>query len=232
MKRWNLTALGVTVCAAALLAGAATAQDAKAPMKEAAKDAMKQGKDAAKDKMKEAAGDAQKKAQEMMGGGMQMPPEMAPGEHHAMLAKSVGKWNCVTKMWPMPGETPIESKATAEMKMILDGRFLQEDFKGDMMGQPFTGMNIIGYNGFTKQCTSVWVDSMTTETMVTTGTCSADGKVCTLEGTMTDPMTKKPAKIKIVTTHMSDDQMKMEMTGPGPDGKDFKMMEITYTRAK
>ena len=232
MKRWNLNLLGVVVCSMTLLSGVATAQDAKAPAKDAAKDAMKQTKDAMKDKAKEAVSDAEKKAKEMMGGEMQMPPEMAPGEHHARLAKMAGMWNCAVKSWMAPGMPPEESKATAEMKMIMDGRFLQETFKGDMMGQPFTGMNILGYNGFTKKHTSVWIDSATTETTMMQGTCSEDGKVCTLEGEMTNPMTKQQMKSRIIVTHINDDQMKMEMFMPGPDGKDMKSMEIMYTRAK
>lgn len=193
-----------------------------------ARDAMKETAKDAKDAVKGAGKQAENAAQGME----MMPPEMTPGEHHARLAKMAGRWNVASKMWMDPAAPPMESKGTAEMRMIMDGRFLQEDFKGDMMGVPFTGMNILGYDGFQKQYVSTWIDSMTTETVVSRGTCSEDGKVMTMEGMMTNPETKKPQKTRFVTTKASDDQFTMEMFTPGPDGKDMKMMELRYTRAK
>ncbi len=225
MKSWKVLSAVCAMAVAGTLVMPAAAQDkAKDAMKEKGKEASDAAKGMAKEGQKAGAGAADQM--------MPMPAETTPGEHHARLAKMAGRWNVATKMWPAPGAPPMESKGTAELKMIMDGRFLQEDFKSDMMGMPFSGMNIIGYDGFKKQYVSTWIDSMTTETVVSRGTCSDDGKVTTLEGMMTNPETKKAEKTRIVTTKVSDDQFTMEMFGPGPDGKDVKMMELQYTRAK
>jgi len=48
----------------------------------------------------------------------------APGEPHKLLASLAGSWVTTTKEWMEPNKTPTESTGSAEMKMLLDGRFL------------------------------------------------------------------------------------------------------------
>ena len=65
-----------------------------------------------------------------------------PGEPHKLFATLAGSWTTTTKEWIAPGKPPMESTGTAESNMLLDGRFLHQEFHGQMMGQPFTGMSI------------------------------------------------------------------------------------------
>jgi hypothetical protein len=58
-----------------------------------------------------------------------------PGEPHKQFASLAGSWTTKTKEWMEPGKPPMESSGVAEMKMLLDGRFLQQELTGDMMGQ-------------------------------------------------------------------------------------------------
>ncbi len=48
-----------------------------------------------------------------------------PGEPHKLFASLAGSWTTKTKEWMEPGKPPTESTGSAEMKMLLDGRFLQ-----------------------------------------------------------------------------------------------------------
>jgi hypothetical protein len=65
------------------------------------------------------------------------------------------------------------------------------------------------------------------------GTCDPDGKIITMTGEASDPMSGKTnQKWRTVLRIESKDKHVFEMYGPGPDGKEFKQMEITYTRAK
>src|SRR6266852_9004741 len=59
-----------------------------------------------------------------------------PGEPHKLFASLAGSWETKTKEWMEPGKPPTESTGSAEMKMLLDGRFLYQEFNGNMMGQP------------------------------------------------------------------------------------------------
>ena len=51
-----------------------------------------------------------------------------PGEPHKLFATLAGSWTTTTKEWMEPGKPPTESTGTAEMKMLLDGRFLYQEY--------------------------------------------------------------------------------------------------------
>jgi hypothetical protein len=70
---------------------------------------------------------------------------------------------------------------------------------------------------------------MSTGLMSSVGTCQQGS--CEFVGTNTDPMTGKAATSRMTSKHEADREVH-EMYGPGPDGKEFKMMELTYTRQK
>ena len=65
-----------------------------------------------------------------------------PGEPHKQFAALAGSWTTQTKEWMEPGKPPTESTGTAEMKMLLDGRFLYQEYNGQMMGRPDSGVRI------------------------------------------------------------------------------------------
>ncbi|MFN0318517.1 MAG: DUF1579 domain-containing protein, partial [Burkholderiales bacterium] len=99
-----------------------------------------------------------------------------PGEPHKQLASLAGSWTTKTKEWMEPGKPPTEAAGSVEMKMLLDGRFLQQDFTSEMMGQPYTGMGITGYDNLSKKYVSIWLDTMGTGPFMMEGTGSVDGK--------------------------------------------------------
>jgi len=152
-----------------------------------------------------------------------------PGAPHKMLASMAGSWNTTIKSWMEPNKPPMESKGTCEQKMILGGRFLQQEFTGDMMGSTFTGIGVTGYDNHTKKYVSTWMDSMGTAILFFEGTASADGKTITQESHYDDPI-KGPMKWRSVTKIVNDNTHVFEMYGTAKKGKEEKMMEITYTR--
>jgi hypothetical protein len=152
-----------------------------------------------------------------------------PGEPHKQLASMEGSWTTKTKSWMEPNKPPMESNGSCEQKMLLDGRFLQQECTGEMMGQPFTGIGVTGYDNHTKKYVSTWMDSMGTGIYFMEGTASADGKTITQKGRYDDP-TEGPMELRGVTKIVDDNTEVFEMYGTGKDGKEMKMMEITYTR--
>jgi hypothetical protein len=152
-----------------------------------------------------------------------------PGEPHKQLASLAGSWTTQTKEWMEPGKPPSESTGSVEMKMLLDGRFLQQEFNGNMMGQPFSGIGITGYDNLRKRYISNWIDTMGTGIFSMEGTASADGKTITLKGQHAEPgggqMTHR-AVWKIVDSNTQT----FDMYGTHKGGKEMKVMEILYTR--
>lgn len=153
----------------------------------------------------------------------------APGEPHELFASLVGSWTTQTKEWMEPGKPPVESTGVAEMKMLLDGRFLQQKFSGNMMGQPYSGIGISAYDNIRERYVSTWMDTMSTGIFMMEGTASADGRTITLKGQHAEPgggyMTHR-AIWKIIDNNTQT----FDMYGAHHGGEEMKMMEITYTR--
>ena len=152
-----------------------------------------------------------------------------PGEPHKQLASLAGSWTTKTKSWMEPGKPPMESTGSCEEKTLLDGRYLQQECTGEMMGQPFTGIGVQGYDNFTKKYVATWMDSMGTGIFVMDGTASADGKTITQKGGYQDPIEGR-IKLRAVTKLVDANTKVFEMHGTGKNGKEIKMMEITYAR--
>ena len=152
-----------------------------------------------------------------------------PGEPHKQFASLAGSWTTKTKEWMEPGKPPTESTGSAEMKMVLGGRFLQQEFSGDMMGQSYSGIGTTGYDNLRKRYVSTWIDSMGTGVFVMEGTASPDGKTITLKGQHAElggGQMSHRAVWKIVDANSQT----FDMYGTHKGGKEMKMMEITYTR--
>lgn len=153
-----------------------------------------------------------------------------PGGPHKALDTFAGKWDAKVTMWPMPGAEPMVSSGSSEDRWIMGGRYLEQHFRSSVMGQTFEGVGHTGYDNVKQQYWSTWMDSMSTGLMLATGTLS--GNVYSYRGTTADPMTGKDSTVDIKITVKDHDHHVMEMWGPGPDGRNYKMMEIAYTRTK
>ena len=152
-----------------------------------------------------------------------------PGAAHAELAKTVGTYDLAIRHWQAPGTEASVVKGTATRTMVLDGRVLVEDMSSTMMGQPFTGHGMHGYDNVTGKHWSTWNDNMSTGLMTSEGSCDASG-ACTFTGSWVDPVKKTTATSRMTTRRTAAGSEVFEMFGPAPDGTEFKMMEITYTK--
>ena len=161
---------------------------------------------------------------------MEMYQKLAtPGEPHKLFATLAGSWTTHMKEWMEPGKPPMESTGTAEMKMLLNGRYLYQEVTGQMMGQPYSGVAIDAYDNLRKKYVTAWMDTMGTGIFMMEGTASSDGRTITLTGQHEAPggghMSHRAIwKIVDANTHTFD------MYGTHPGGKEMKMMELTYTR--
>lgn len=156
-----------------------------------------------------------------------------PGAQHQMLAELVGTWDAVAKFWMDPSQPPSEATGTAEFKMILGGRYLQQNLTSVWMGQEMHGMGLTAYDNFRQEFIDLWVDDMGTGIYVSRGTTNEKGDVLTLRGTMDDPMTgQKDIPSRSVSMTVDENTHKVEMYMTGSDGTEFKSMEVVYTRKK
>jgi hypothetical protein len=165
------------------------------------------------------------------------PEEMAawqkaatPGPHHQHFADLAGTWKASVKLWMQPGAEPMISETKAVCEVLFDGRYCVEKIEGTMMGMPFQGMSIAGYDNVKGKHTMVWIDNMGTGTIYSEGDCTDNCTVETQVYTYKDPMTMKDTKVKMVARKIDANKHVLESFTIGDDGKEFKNMEITYTR--
>jgi len=155
-----------------------------------------------------------------------------PSAPHAMMAKWNGTWKGKTIMWHAPGAPGDSSTATAVNKMIYGGRYQQSTHLGDMMGMKFEGQSIMGYDNVKKVFQSTWMDNMGTGIMMMEGPWDEATKTLTMTGKMIDPSSGTPKEITMrnVMKIIDDNNHLFEMYCNGPDGKEFKTMEIKLVR--
>ena len=152
-----------------------------------------------------------------------------PGTEHRKLAAMAGTYDLTVKAWHEPGKPPTTDAGTATRKMILGDRVMVEEVTSQMMGQPYSGQGLHGFENTTGKYWATWNDSMSTGLMVSEGSCDAN-MACTYTGTYNDPVSKKPQATRMTTRWTDASTEVFEMYGPGPDGKETRMMEITYKK--
>jgi hypothetical protein len=153
-----------------------------------------------------------------------------PGEEHAELAKGVGHYAVSGRRWMAADQPPMEFQATSNVEMILDGHYLQESMRGQVMGMDFEGRMILGFDNLTGEYWNVWVDNTSTGRAVSTGHEREDGAI-EMTGLMRDPLTPNGRPFRTVTSTEADGAFTMRMYDAMPDGGEFLVMELVYTRA-
>lgn len=155
-----------------------------------------------------------------------------PGANHKWMEKMNGTWESEVSQWMDPAAPPIKSKAVIVQSMLMGGRYASTKFTGTMMGAPFEGMGLMGYDNSKKLFVSTWIDNMGTGIIKMTGTYDEATKMLTLKGVQTDPISGKDTDIREEMKVIDDDSYTMSMYGTGLDGKEAKFMEGTFKRKK
>lgn len=192
-------------------------------------DAVESGSTAGRERAKDNSGSG-KPGAEMQEMQKKMEAAGTPGPAHKALDALVGNWKAEVKCWMEPGGPPNVSQGTAKTSWTLNGRFLEEEFHGDMMGKPFTGRSLMGYDNVKQTFHTVWVSDMGTSMFTSEGKGDKGNKVITLEGKASCPATgRTDVTMKTVFRMLGPDKHVFEMYDASQPGN-VKTMEITYTR--
>ncbi len=242
MQRKTIASL---LLAAAAVTGIAIAQDttpATTPGKDLInkpKEVIKDAEEVAKKKAAQAEEAAQQAAQQAEQAAVDPNDPMAmwtkanmPTKEHAQLiADMLGEWTVENEVTFAPGAPVEKSTGTAKCEPIFGGRFVKMDYDGNMMGQPFKGFSLWGYNTPSGKFESTWIDSTSVGMMYSTGVKQADGSI-EWTGSWVDPITKETKTSRAVTKMTDKNTMVYEAFDKTTDGTEFKMMTVTYTRVK
>ena len=156
-----------------------------------------------------------------------------PGPNHKLLDPFVGEWDVKIVSQMAPDAPKSESSGRSSMKWVLDGRFVMQEHSGmmpDMGNMPFKGLGLWGYDNIKKQYVGNWADTMGTGIMESAGVYDAATKTWTMKGSFQEP-SGKTVKVREVIKWTDANTHTMDFYQDGPDGKEFKSMTLTYTRA-
>jgi hypothetical protein len=152
---------------------------------------------------------------------------MSPSEMHKWMATMAGEWEVQTVSFM--GEKPDTTMGTISEKMIVNGMYKESDYSGTMMGMPFMGKSIMGFDNAKKEFISTWVDNFGSGMLMSTGTYDEATKTLTMTGEFYEPVKKEGVMWKQVTTFIDENNYKVEMYS-NQTGKEEKALEQHMTR--
>lgn len=156
----------------------------------------------------------------------------AVGENHKHLTRFLGEWRTETRMFmgDKPG-APEMGKASFRWK--LEGRWLESEWAGNMMGRPVRGAMWIGHDNFKMSYVMTTVNDVDTAMNHAEGDLTQDGKSLLMYGTLDEYLTGEHDKmVKYAWRFLSEDRLVLEVHDLPIGETNTKVVEITYNRVK
>lgn len=154
-----------------------------------------------------------------------------PGKMHKWLASFNGTWEGKVLGFMDPAK-PDTSNVVQTYTMALNGLYQEGQLTGTMMGMPFEGKSVSGFDNAKKIFVSTWIDNLGSGIIFMTGNYDEATKTLHLKGVQSNPVTGKDSGIREVMKIVDDNTYILEMYGDGFDGKEMKFMEGTFKRKK
>ncbi len=155
-------------------------------------------------------------------------PEPLP--QHKMLAREVGQWEGVMKMYAGgPDAPPIEMPVVETNTLMEGGLWVISEFETG----PFKGRGQFGYDPEKKKFVGTWIDNQTMALGILEGTHNDTTGETTYLSTVKNPTTGKDVSTKQVGKIVDDNHKSFVAYMQADDGKNWDLwMEISYTRQK
>lgn len=153
-----------------------------------------------------------------------------PDANHKVLEALAGKWETTMKFWMASQVEPITSSGIMESKMIFDGRFLKQKLAGSFMGRTYEGLGIMGYDNIKRLYQYFWIDNMGTGMLKSDVQYDPVTRTFTEEGEVSCPETGGQRWYRSKVTVIDDHHYTQEIFMKDTHGKEFRSMEISYTR--
>ncbi len=150
---------------------------------------------------------------------------------HENYQPIIGEWDMRWTLFNPAGEATQELAGAASNEWIVGGRWVQSTFKTDLdiKGELFHGVGFFGHDNTTGRYHNLWLESNRTAVQYDTGSYDAEARTFTFKGDQPRP---DGTLVSTRTTMRIDtaDQHTIELFVPGPDGVEFRVLEIVLTR--
>jgi hypothetical protein len=154
---------------------------------------------------------------------------MTPGKLHKMLSVYNGHWKSQMTIWENPKALPKTSIGTTEFRMTLGGRFQEGKYTSTLLGMPFEGISLLGYDNTRNMFVSSWADNMGTCIVYMEGLWDEETKTIQFAGKTFDPISGKTINIRENFKFIDANNQALE-TFMDIGGKEFKSMEMKFNR--
>lgn len=143
----------------------------------------------------------------------------------------IGDWD-VSVTFRLPDGKDGEGKAACKTGWVVEGKFLQQEYKGDFMGSTLTVVQMFGYDAAKKKFVEFQYHSGgdASHTIVNEGAFNDKGKVLTFTGDTTDGFTGRASKLRTVTIIADRDNYTLEWYMTKQGGKEERKVVLTHKR--
>lgn len=159
---------------------------------------------------------------------VQEMPEFKPLPQHKVLAKEVGVWKGVMKMYTEPGAPPLEMPVQETNTLMRGGLWLISEFESG----PFQGKGQFGYDPVRKKFVGTWIDTTAPYMNIMTGEQDKKTGEMVWYSDGINAETRKPQRTKSVSKFVGEKREFVMYARDAKTNEWTKMFDITYTKVK
>lgn len=152
-----------------------------------------------------------------------------PGELHRHLEALQGAWDATVEYWVDPAAPSVKAKGTSQGKLLMEGRYLQQELQTELMGQPYSVFLMLGYDNLARQYWGIWVDNLTTALTTMKGVYEKPGKII-MTGEYEDPTSGTVRRTRGVFHLPENGRYTLELYEVYPEGEERKSLIVNFTR--
>ena len=162
---------------------------------------------------------------------LQATGEEGVSPDHKRLDALVGEWDTVVKLWLNgPDRGAIQAIGSSTNTWTLDGRFVEQQSDNPSNGSSYFGLGYIGYDVATGVYESLWMNNFSTGMAMEQGRYNPGDNTIHMSGSFIDPSTGMKVFTRTeIAVAGPDSHMVSAYTTLG-NGREFKQVEITFTR--
>ncbi len=161
-----------------------------------------------------------------------------PGPEHRWLDPLIGDWTVEMLVYPGPGAQPVVSReVTATRRWMLDGRYVREELRGTVFGNPSARDGILGFNRLDRRMEWVTADTFEPGQMVYLGRGDETAQRFSLYGESTEAGMgpeptgrKRDLRFEFDIRDNNNNVQRIFATFPG--GEEFLFVEQRFTRVR
>lgn len=150
---------------------------------------------------------------------------------HKALGALAGDWKGSMTV-QLPGMEPMKGDVTCKARLDLGGLWLISDYEGTMMGAPFRGHSVWGFDPAKKKQVEVWVDSFRSTVSEIEGDYDPATQMWTKWTDGQNPATGEKVRERHTVSLKPDGSFAMELAVPGPNGAYLPYMQVLMSKAQ